>query len=46
MLMYFTQNGTYLPGYNENATMAFEPGQTYRLRVINMGACARPFLYE
>lgn len=39
-LMYFYTNGGYLQGFNENATLAFEPGKTYRLRVINMSALA------
>ncbi|KAF8588813.1 multicopper oxidase [Ramaria rubella] len=46
-LIYFTHNGTYLPptpgtisspstvGFNENATLPFEPGKTYRLRIVN-----------
>lgn len=29
---------TYLPGFNENVTLTFEPGKTYRLRLINMAA--------
>ncbi|KAG9035834.1 ferroxidase fet3 [Tulasnella sp. JGI-2019a] len=37
-LIYFTQNGQYLPGFNENATLPFVPGKTYRLRVINTSA--------
>lgn len=34
------QNGEafYLSGYNENATLPFEAGKTYRLRLINMSA--------
>lgn len=34
------QNGsaTYLSGYNENVTLPFTPGKTYRLRLINMSA--------
>ncbi|KAG9005058.1 ferroxidase fet3 [Tulasnella sp. 427] len=39
-IMYFSQNGQYLQGFNENATLPFEPGKTYRLRVINMSALA------
>ncbi|KAG8856957.1 ferroxidase fet3 [Tulasnella sp. 330] len=39
-LIYFTQNGEYLPGFNDNATLPFEAGKTYRLRVINMSALA------
>ncbi|PWN37840.1 putative iron transport multicopper oxidase [Meira miltonrushii] len=31
----------YLPGYNENATLFFEPGKTYRLRLINMAAISK-----
>ncbi|KAG1862535.1 Fet3 ferroxidase [Suillus subalutaceus] len=27
-------------GFNENATLPFEPGKTYRLRIINFGAFA------
>jgi len=27
-------------GFNENATLPFEPGKTYRLRIINLGAFA------
>lgn len=29
---------SYLPGFNENATLPFVPGKTYRLRLINMSA--------
>lgn len=25
-------------GFNENATLPFEPGKTYRLRIVNTGA--------
>jgi iron transport multicopper oxidase len=25
-------------GFNENATLPFEPGKTYRLRIVNVGA--------
>ncbi|KEI41811.1 uncharacterized protein L969DRAFT_91292 [Mixia osmundae IAM 14324] len=39
-LMYFSQNGRYLPGFNENATLPFQAGKTYRLRLINTGAFA------
>ncbi|PWN97912.1 multi copper oxidase [Tilletiopsis washingtonensis] len=31
---------SYLPGFNENATLPFVPGKTYRLRLINMSALA------
>ena len=27
-------------GFNENATITFEPGKTYRLRIVNSGAFA------
>lgn len=30
-------NPPYLPGFNENVTIHFEPGKTYRLRFINAG---------
>jgi iron transport multicopper oxidase len=43
--MYFAQGGQYLPGYNENATLPFVPGRTYRLRVINMSALAMFHFY-
>lgn len=32
-------------GFNENATLPFEPGKTYRLRVINMSALAAFFFW-
>ncbi|KIK41685.1 multicopper oxidase [Suillus luteus UH-Slu-Lm8-n1] len=32
-------------GFNENATLPFQPGKTYRLRVINMGAFAGFFFW-
>lgn len=32
-LVYWAQNSTYLPGMNENVTVAFEAGKTYRLRI-------------
>lgn len=38
--IYVSQNGTYLPGFNENATLSFTPGKTYRLRIINAGSFA------
>lgn len=31
-------NPAYLTGFNENVTIHFEPGKTYRLRFINVGA--------
>ncbi|PWN37839.1 multi copper oxidase [Meira miltonrushii] len=45
-LVYFAhtakgKNAEYLPGYNENATLSFEPGKTYRLRLINMAALSK-----
>ena len=36
--MYFSQNGSYLNGFNENATLLFEAGKTYRLRIVNTAA--------
>lgn len=44
-LMYFQHtpwNGqaSNLPGFNENATLHFEPGKTYRLRLVNMASLA------
>lgn len=50
LLMYFAANGSYLPSndnvaFNENAGISFEPGKTYRLRVINTGAFAMQFLW-
>ena len=36
--MYFSQNGKYLDGFNENATLPFEAGKTYRLRIVNTAA--------
>ncbi|KAJ6616429.1 Fet3 protein [Mycena sp. CBHHK59/15] len=56
-LIYFAQNGTYLApkagtspddklvGYNENATLPFEAGKTYRLRVVNTSAFAMFFFW-
>ncbi|KAK4701689.1 iron transport multicopper oxidase, partial [Phenoliferia sp. Uapishka_3] len=38
--IYVAQNGSYLPGFAENATMTFVPGKTYRLRIINQSAFA------
>jgi len=35
-------NGNYLSGFNENVTIPFEAGKTYRLRIINQGT-ARAF---
>jgi len=32
-------------GFNEYATLPFEPGKTYRLRIINMGAFAAFFFW-
>jgi len=43
-LMYFARTNSsspqaeYVPGYNENATISFVPGRTYRLRLINTSA--------
>ncbi|CAD6939519.1 unnamed protein product, partial [Tilletia caries] len=33
-------NAPILPGFNENVTIPFVPGKTYRIRVINMAALA------
>jgi len=33
-----TSSVTPAVGFNENATLPFQPGKTYRLRVINIGA--------
>ncbi|KXS12722.1 multicopper oxidase [Gonapodya prolifera JEL478] len=33
-------NGSYVEGFNENSTIAFKAGKTYRLRIINMSALA------
>jgi iron transport multicopper oxidase len=32
-------------GFNENATLPFEPGKTYRLRIVNTGAFAAFFFW-
>jgi len=40
--MQFSQNSAYLPGYSENATLPFQPGKTYRLRIINMSGLGKP----
>ncbi|KAI0252945.1 ferroxidase [Lactifluus subvellereus] len=32
-------------GFNENATLPFEPGKTYRLRIVNVGAFAAFFFW-
>ncbi|CCO27193.1 hypothetical protein BN14_01228 [Rhizoctonia solani AG-1 IB] len=39
-LIYFAANGTNIPGFNENTTLNFVPGKTYRLRMINTSALA------
>jgi iron transport multicopper oxidase len=39
-LIYFTHNGTYIPGFNTDAKINFLPGKTYRLRIINTSALA------
>ncbi|QRV79485.1 Multicopper oxidase [Ceratobasidium sp. AG-Ba] len=44
-LIYFSVNGTYLPGFNENTTLNFVPGKTYRLRVVNTSAFAMFFFW-
>ncbi|PWZ02947.1 multi copper oxidase [Testicularia cyperi] len=40
-----TSDAAYLPGFSENATLPFESGKTYRLRVINMSALAAFYFY-
>lgn len=37
-MLQYSQNGKYLPGFTEDASLKFEPGKTYRLRIINMSA--------
>ncbi|EFP86676.2 uncharacterized protein PGTG_13058 [Puccinia graminis f. sp. tritici CRL 75-36-700-3] len=37
-LVYVVQNNTYREHFNENATIPFSPGKTYRLRILNAGA--------
>jgi iron transport multicopper oxidase len=32
-------------GFNENATLPFQPGKTYRLRVVNVSAFAMFFFW-
>jgi hypothetical protein len=56
-LIYFAHKATYLGpipgtstsgstvGFNENATLPFQPGKTYRLRIINTSAFAAFFFY-
>lgn len=49
-LIYVAQNGSYLPSnnavaYNENATIPFEAGKTYRLRIINTSSFAMFFAW-
>ena len=55
-MIYFAQNGSYLGpiggtnaysdvGFNENATLPFEPGKTYRLRIMNTGAFSAFFFW-
>ncbi len=54
-LIYFAQNGTYLAplsgtasgavGFNNNASLPFEAGKTYRLRVVNTSAFAMFFFW-
>ncbi|KIM31143.1 Ferroxidase [Serendipita vermifera MAFF 305830] len=39
-LIYFSHNGTYIPGYNADAKINFAPGKTYRLRIVNTSALA------
>ena len=56
-LIYFAQNASYLGplagtstsgstvGFNENTTLPFVPGKTYRLRIINTSAFAAFFFW-
>ena len=56
-LIYFSQNASYLGpiagrstsgsavGFNENATLPFQPGKTYRLRIVNTSAFAAFFFW-
>ncbi|ESK96311.1 multicopper oxidase [Moniliophthora roreri MCA 2997] len=51
-IVYFAQNGTYLPpitgsgvGFNEKSTLPFQPGRTYRLRILNTSAFATFFFW-
>ena len=44
-LIYFAQNGSYLDGFNENASITFEAGKTYRLRIVNTAAFAMFFFW-
>ena len=56
-LIYFGQNASYLGpiagtstsgskvGFNENATLPFQPGKTYRLRIVNTSAFAAFFFW-
>ncbi|GAA6030923.1 hypothetical protein JCM8097_008938 [Rhodosporidiobolus ruineniae] len=43
LLIYAAQNGSYItgangkPAFNDDLNLAFEPGKTYRLRVVNTG---------
>ena len=44
-LIYFGQNASHFDpiagmsvGFNENATLPFQPGKTYRLRIVNTSA--------
>ncbi|KAE8212202.1 hypothetical protein CF327_g4124 [Tilletia walkeri] len=39
------QNAAVLPGFNENMTLPFVPGKTYRIRIINMAALAMFHVY-
>ncbi|KAL5512657.1 hypothetical protein ACEPAG_2923 [Sanghuangporus baumii] len=44
-LIYFATNGTYLDGFNGNASLAFEAGRTYRLRIVNTAGFAMFFFW-
>ncbi|BGP42823.1 ferroxidase fet3 [Rhodotorula kratochvilovae] len=50
LLIYAAQNGSYLPSnedvrFNDNLSIPFEAGKTYRLRVINTGIFAMTFFW-
>ncbi|KAH8809524.1 Fet3 protein [Flagelloscypha sp. PMI_526] len=44
-LIYFAQNGSYLAGFNDKASLPFQAGKTYRLRIVNAGAFAMFFFW-
>ncbi|KAL8286981.1 hypothetical protein RQP46_003987 [Phenoliferia psychrophenolica] len=44
-LVYWVKDGKYLPGFNENVTVPFEAGKTYRLRIINTSSYAMFYVW-